>query len=372
MTTLTTVPARPIAGREAKLTFTLTNGAATFVKVWVTSAPEGSDEAAKLADSTEDRWLFYQGAGTSTDQKDITFTVAGTYNFVAQEYNKGASAHGGTHADDPNSFQSETAIPPEYNISLAVGQKVSLRLGAADGNAKLVFYVWTDTVYATTAEDHGEVTPAVIEPSSPKARAAALESNLVTVLAALAGQTVAAIVGNPNTSLDNISTKWNLHLANTGGAFHNAADADNLVDDSFIGSAGNPALVASGRNLAQLVDFHYRNAKASDTATGSSPYHAPSGTAQADFVNNLIAGSAGDALTAVSQVADIWRSYTAHIANTGSHSVADTTNTLTALPALMNIMRYFFDSLSQQNPTAPATEQSGVVQLVQTYGATEE
>lgn len=367
MTTLTTVPQRPIPGRDVNITFALTESGSTYVKVWVTSAPEGSSEKAKLDKTTSDRVLFYQGAGGSEDQLTVKLLTAGKYNLVAQEYTKGASSHGGAYADDPNSYETETAVGAEATLSISVGQRLSIRLGSRRDTAKLALYVWDDTCYATTLQDHGEVTPAIEGTTSEAAATAALSSDVVTAVDALAGQTVATIAGNPNTVMADLISKYEVHRASA--VFHNAADGDNTIDASFSVSGAQAAIAGAGELLRKL-DLHYRNASSADPATGTQTYHLV-GVKRADYANLPIADSAGDAASASLLLADIWRSYSAHIASTTVHGTADTNNP-SALPPLMTVMRYFFESLRQQNPTAPAVKQTGVVQLVQTYGASKE
>jgi hypothetical protein len=372
--TLSATPAYPVPGKPAKLRLTLAESGTNLVKLWLTDAPPASKHKRDLVARQQSRSLVYAGPGGANAELAFEPDVGGAYVFAAQEYALGASNYGGGYQDSPDGHQSETAIGSEVTRTLYVGQRMTQTLGNGTHSAQLVVYVFNDTIRATTVPVHGEATPDIINPSSAAARIASLASSVQTQLSALTADTVATVAGGLSSAVDDLIVRFNAHR--TQASVHATSDTDNTIDVSFRVPTGPAGIVESCNELLRKLDLHMRNAKADATATGSQAYHNKGGNKRADLANKLIATSASsaDLASAFALVGDCWRAYEAHRADgTTYHNSADSTNIATALGgALLLLHQHYMNSLRQGNPTAPATEQSGAVQLAQTAGFRED
>jgi len=374
MTSFSFAPAYPVPERACKLRFTLTEAGTNYVKVWCTAAPDGSELARKLDDKrvrdpstgvlTDARVKVYEGPGGAENEIAFEPDVGGKYLFTAQEYTKGAAAHGGGYQDSPSSYQSETAAPAASALILTVGNRMTHRLGTGANTAELVVYVWASMVLPTTLAVHGEDTPAIINPSSSLARTAAINSTVQAQVATMVGATVTTILGTISDVINNMLTRWNIHVASA--AFHAAPDTENDVAVSFRSPIGVSGSQTSANMLLRKLRNHFGNTRDGEEI-GNDGWHAPGASAYADLANMPIAGQAGDAASLYALAGDLYRAYEAHRPSLTYHSAADNT-ALAVAPPLVLLHRYFFDCLRQGAPTAASTENQGRVTLAQTAG----
>lgn len=372
MTTVATLPAFPVPARETQVVFTLTGAGANFVRVWVTVAPDGSALAGQLAKSTQNRVVVYQADGGVNQPWRFTPDKGGPYTLIAQEYTKG-SGYGGGYQGDPNGAVSETKVGAEVTLSLFIGQRVTQAIGVSPDSATLVMWVWNDTIRRTLLAIHGEDSPAIsaLTPS-PRAKAAMGSVAVVTALAALVDVATATALGSLSSMITGIFLAINGHNPTTAGSVHNAADTDNIVKDSNA-STPSPAELPQFVNDALLRMRQHRlndngGSVTSPGGTDSAAYHRRSGANRADFVNMPLYKSVGDLDEAYAALADIWRAHEGHRVNLTVHGAADTTNTLTALPPILEVHRQFLAVLAAPSPPTPPAQSVGVMRLISQAG----
>ena len=361
--TAATAPQYPVG--KAKLTFALSGGG-NFLRLWLTAAPVGSEHRERLEKSKAGRVEVFNGDADDT----FTFSVTqgGKYVFAAQEYTKGASAHGGGYATDPDGFKTETPLPSgspvEDTVSVVFGDRLTMPVGVGPDTATLVLFVFAATIRATAFDVQGETTPRLVEPSTPKARTAAADATVAAAVDALADQTATDVLGSMSSLTNGFRTAFNAHIDD--GTVHPSADSDNTISAGFQDASTPEGL---GRVLAEhikLLKLHMTTDSGSGPGTGD--YHTSS---KADWANIPIVAGAGSTAQALSAFSDVWRAYEAHRVDTGVHSSADVTNTLAALPELLEVHRAFNAALQPTSPTAPATANEGTTVLVHGAGMTE-
>jgi hypothetical protein len=362
-TTVTTTPTYPVPNREAKVTFSGAPGGATWLRAWCTVAPTGSKEYGELkAATTSNRVVVYEGDGSSQPWR-WTPTVGGKYRIVAQWYTRGSS-YGGGYAGDPNADPTETPVGGADTVYIYVGERLHQQLGTGGDIANLGVWAWNATIRATTADQHGETTPVVSYDSpSPKALTAINSSDVRANAASLANVAASTALGTIATIVSDMYTKIAAHIIRTSGSTHNAADADNTLKPEIASSPSVATLAESVNALLTCLRRHMLNDKAGE-GTGSAAYHKLGGVNKADYVNLPIVKSVSGIEDAYPALAEVWRAYEAHRVSLSVHGAADTTNTLTALPALLAVHEAFFAQLAATSPSTPPAGQSAVTELV--------
>jgi hypothetical protein len=367
VTSLSVSPTYPIPGRPCELTFVLTESGANFARIWVTDAPLGSDLRAKLTASGTSRLPFHTGDVGEKHPVQFRPDKGGVYTFVVQEYVKGTS-YGGGYQDDPNAAPSETKVGAEATLTLQVGQRVTQRVGVKGDTATLALWIFGSTIRPTTIEVHGEVTPALMSPTSPRAVIAVETTAVKTELANLANASVATALGTLATIVANMVGEINDHLALTSGSVHNAADSDNTLPVGLSTTVSPKDLPATVNAILKALRQHYTNDDNTGAGPDSAAYHKISSVNRNDRVNLPLFDSAGDLEQAYAALADIWRSYEAHRVLTSVHGAADNTNALAALPTCLKLHKEFLAVLASSSPSSPATVNSGVVTAVSVAG----
>lgn len=369
MTTLATTPAVPIPNRETAVAFTLTESGSNFIRVWCTAAPEGSELAGKLKDDAAGRVQVFESDGNALAPWRNKFDKGGVYSLRAQEYVKGASAHGGGYKGDPAGFRSETKAGSEATLTLAIAQRTELPISVGQDSATLVFYVLNATIKATSVALHGELTPTIEAPEVSRAATAAGSTNVTAALLALADTSVTTALGTISTVLSNMVSVLNAHFA-TVGSVHFSADSTSTIKNE-IASAPTPSNLPNAvTEVVTRLRRHMTNDAGSGIGSangvGGAPtrWHSPS-AAVSDMLNAPLSNGAGGAADALTVLADVWRSYEAHRVSTAAHGVADNTNTLTALPKILDVIRYFLAALASTAPSPQPGQSSGSALLSQ-------
>lgn len=373
MPTIASLPVYPIPNREARVVFTLAGVGANFVRVWVTVAPEGSKLAAELKESTQNRFVVYAGDGGENQPWKFTADKGGKYTLVAQEYTKG-SGFGGGYEGDPLGAPSETKVGGETTLTLEIGQKFTQRIGVGVDIATLVVWCWADTIRKTTVALHGEDSPRVENDApTPPAKTAMETSGVVTALAALADTTCTVALGTLSTIVAQMVTEINDHIA-LAATTHNAADTHNAIPVELAASPTPLTLVEFVNDALLKMRRHRLNDHGGDTVvgtppgTGSASYHSVGGSKRGDFANMPLFQTAGSQEEAYGALADIWRAHEGHRASTVVHGTADSTNTLTALPKMLEVHRQFLAVLASLTPAAPPAQSSGAQLLISVGG----
>lgn len=369
--TATTTPAYPVGGRDILVAFTV-SGAGNYLKGFFTDAPIGSAVKTKLLSTGATRlpaftvdvgkpWLF------TGDLADL----GGVYTLQIEQYTKGV-AYGGGYQDSPASFATETLVASS-SVGIAVGQKVTQKIGISSDTATLTLLVVGNTVRASTDKDHGFTSPLIDDTKSKKALTASLNPGVLAAVAALADQSTTTILGSLSAALDSLIQQYSLHALSL--TYHAAADTDNIIATAFQNASSPEGLKRSVAEFLRRLDQHMRNDNGGGTpsapltpGTGSGAYHVIAAKNVADWQNALLATSSGDVLDTFVALADGWRAYRAHLSNTAVHLIADVAHVPTTLPPLLAAHELFLAELQKQSPTAPASVNSGVTALIHGAG----
>ena len=379
MATLTVVsPEYPPPGREVTFTVSLSGDETDYVHIWVTDAPVGSELRGRLDDSKDPRRRIhvYSGRGGSSDPFRYTFDRGGKYTLVAQEVIRGASDFGGGYQGDPDG---DLGVENEGNpgdITVYIGERLTSTIRAGSDSVDLVLWVWNDTIRATTRGVHGEESPAIVKPTPSARELAVIESaDVQTTLSALVDVAVSTALGTVSSTLGNgtggIVKEFNDHLAQA--SVHQNNDTENAIPTGLASTSGAKSLKQAINEILPRVRNHYLN----DAAYGADPligagrdtgdYHNVSGKVNDNLNLPIIDGAASEE-DAYWALADLWRSHEAHRTSTSVHDAADSTNTLSSLPALLAVAKEIFTVWSSTNPTAPSTVSSGATKLIAQAG----
>lgn len=371
MATISTLPVVPIPSRSVAVVFTLEETGTNFFRAWLTDAPYGTPEKTKLIESGETRYeLRFSGS-----RWEFTPEVGGNYVLAVQEYVRGASSHGGSYQNDPNSDITETKVGAEKTVTVTVAQRLTTAIGTGTDFATLALYVLDDSIAETSFKIHGEKTPAIANPNGKRAESAIGDASVVSALAALIGETVSVAVGEPSAIMGDIVSNYNAHL--TQASVHNENDTDNALPSGYT-STLSPAALARAANAA-LTNMRRHMLNDSGQGPGEPPspggspaaYHEIGGNDRMDWANVPTLTAAGQVQDSYRALADLWRAYEGHRVNTGVHSVADSTNVLNALPKLLQLHVAFLDSVAAFDPTVPDTQTEGALILMSRAGAVE-
>jgi len=339
----------PVAGQPVSVTLTPTTG--NYVRVWCSAAPLGSSVQTRIDAEATERVLLHQGP--SATPWDVTLDLPGQYVLSLEELTVGATDYGGGYSGSPDSYSTETLLSTTA-YSLTVGRRLTCRVGTSRDSATLVLHVWGTTVQATTLAVHGESSPALIDPTTPRASNAILSATVVAQLAALAGVAATTLAGNPTTVFGDIRTQFNAHLSHAG---HAASDTHNSVVASYASPSVPDQMATSIGELQRRLRQHMTNDDG--TGIGSDVFHTAG-----DNTNSLLDTTPGDILSNAIALADCWRAYEAHRVMLSSvHSSSDSVNDCAALPALLNLHRLILAELAKQTPTAAPTANAGGVTL---------
>lgn len=346
---LTLSPEYPIPGEKVRVSFTGLDSATTTVKLFSTIAPDGSELASQIQAATKSRVTVH--GGDSSAVWGFVPDLGGVYTFVLEEY-AAASPHKGTFAGDTRGAPSPTIVASTV-LTLSVGQRLSHTLGTSQDSAELDVFVWGASVLPTTLEQHGVVTPAIVNPSSEAAAAAVEDSAVVTALGGISG-TASVVIGDLASVFASLRNAYQGHYANA--VAHNLDDDVNTIGDGYV--ATSPKAAENSINeLRRMFQGHLDNPE--DLAGAGRPHDAVDGT------NALVlSGASSDPATHVAALVDLWIAYSAHIALASPvHNSADVTNTAPALSPLMTLHRRFFEALANLSPSPPAATNSAVTTL---------
>lgn len=354
-------PAFATTKKAARVTLTL-NGGGNFFRIWVTNAPLGSALKTKLQQGSLSRLEVF--SGSPADIWEFEADKAGAYVFTAQEYTRGGVTFGGGFKGDPDGFSSEVKVGVEGALTLRFGQRLTMPIGFGQDRATLVLWVWDATIKPTTFDLHGETSPAIQGATTSRAITAASSTGVTTALTALENVTATTALGTLTTVLNEMIDDYNAHRVQ--GSVHSANDTNNVIASSFKGANSEAALKRSAAEIIQKLDRHMRNDNAG-AGTGSAAYHST-----ADGTNALLTGPPGSLAETIGALADVWRVYEAHRASgTPIHSAADSTNTLAALPKLLDVHRQFLAMTQPLAPSPPETANAGAVTLQHGAGMSE-
>ncbi len=373
MTTVSTVPTLVASGKKSRVKFTLTESNTNYVRVWCTAAPEGSGLGNKILAlgkiASAPRVQVFEGQGGADHPWANTFDKGGVYTLKAQEYTKG-NAWGGGYLNDPRGAPTETKVGSEATLSLLVGDRLTHQLGTGPDQATLVVYAWNDTIRRTSKATHGEDSPAIVNPTSERARAAAGKAAVLTQLGFLVDDTLTSLLGASSLLgvVADLQSKFDTHL--TFASRHDTNDTNNTIGTELSTTVSPDGFPAALALIARKIRQHLTND--SGSGAGSAAYHKVSGNEKADWLNVPIMMSCTPE-TATALLSDLVRSVYEHVGGPGAPTVAIHGNntTTTQVPAtigsLVELHRAFFTALALNAPTAVAGQGSLAAALA-SYG----
>jgi hypothetical protein len=295
----------------------------------------------------------HEGAGGPTDTEIFVPDKGGVYVFTAQEYTLGtltgatyqrSAAAGGKGAEEK--------AGSETTLTLNVAQQCTNKVGSAAHNAELIVTVLGSTI----------VDADLTNGSSPLAKQAMRDASVEAALLALVDADVATALGDLDTIITAMVTKYELHRPST--SYHPVSDAVNTTQSSLLSPKTPLAMVATMNRLLRTLGWHMSN-DAIGAGVHSGLYHGATG---ADTLQVLAVSGPAQLLNGV---ADFHRVYQSHRVNIAAHtSGADNTNTLSALPSLLTVYSAFLAAIAALNPTAPASVNAGVTKLISSAGFT--
>lgn len=361
--TVTTSPDVAMPRRQCVVSFTANAVGANHLRAWLTDAPYGSQLRGRLDASGAGRLIVYEGdsGGTWAFEPD----TGGVYVLAVQEYTKGG-AGGGGYRGSPLGYTTETKVGSEATVSVNVAQRLRRRVGSGIDVADLVLWVSGTTIAATTIATHGEKTPAILGARTARARIAARSTTVEAAVAALGGASTTAATSLLTVLADYVEN-FNAHL--TQATVHANNDSDNTIPAEIVAAATSEAgIVYAANRCRELTVRHMTNDAGEGDGPGGANYHDD----RIDWGNLPYAKAAGNLAEASTLIADLWRAFEAHRVSvnsgTGVHEAADATNTLAALPADLDVDRYFTGVLAMLAPPAPPTENAGVATMVGSRG----
>lgn len=373
-TLVTTKPTYAVPNRPTTVIFQPSNGATNFIRVWATTAPEGTAIREQIDANKLKRALVYQGNAGPSYPWRTTFEKGGAYSLTIQEYTKG-NTWGGGYDRDPRGAPTETKNGAEQTTTLYIAQRMTQTIGVNPDSAELVLYMVNQTVRPTLEAVHGEATPSIQSPSSDKAAAAANEAAVLTALSDLHNASTSTLgYSDIAANLNVILTYFESHAENVGGTWHQAADEQtDLVNNYALPNGATQAGIAATINkLRQRYSLHIENATEASPTPGSITIHQQ--TLRLDVGARLlpITADGSDPATIFGAYADFARAQDVHRVS-GAHETADTAWPIGpfAVGSLARMHYRFLQAITQPFATPPPGQTSGAVGLM-TYAGFEE
>lgn len=364
MPSISTIPAHPIPGKPFKLTASASAGG-NAVRLWVTSAPPGSDYRKQLDKTKATRIKFAElEVGRPTD---VTLDKGGGFVLELEELQRGTGFTGG-YGGDPRGAPS-VAILATTTATLYVASPINCQLGYGQHTATLRLFVSAGDILATSVEQHGLATPSIDlgSQASAQARTAAESSSVVEQLAELVGPATTAL-GSPAAAIANLVEAYEDHRDEDN--VHAAPDEANNVNTSSFGA--NLTSISGQRDalsaLRLALSRHIRNVNpdstTQDTGNAAPDYH--NGISWSALPLDQIAPT-DDPLTIQLALADTWRAFAAHRVN-DVHESRDISNAADELAPLPELHRRFIAQLASVSPTTPPNGHSAIALLASAAG----
>lgn len=357
-------PAIALPAKQVRLIVSGNTG--TSVAASIVSAPTQSAFYSTVATPVDVRLDVAGRIGTPT----ICFVpdVSGVYSIAIRDISQARTLSGSGRR---NSFQGaadgyvESSTLQTLTYSFKVAERMATQVGAAGDYATLVLYIVDETITPTDLETYGEATPSLINTTSERARLASVSEAVQTKLAALDNITIGAALGSIPEILAELAIVSSEHLMSFGE--HQNADETGAFElRRYRGTVTSGAGIISEANRVRSVLVRHMQNDSSD-GPGAGLYHSDVDGYGYPDLNLPLAGSAVDAQSARILIADMHRCYESHrvqIANPPSHLSSDTTNVLTALPAMLALDSAFLSFLASQSPTAPSESNAGAVAAI--------
>ena len=238
-------------------------------------------------------------------------------------------------------------------LTVYVGAELALPIVTTFGALTLTIVTGQDDILSASI---GSAT-------TQKAEWAALDSTVLTKLAALVGESVSSVGPALPAKVGAMGVAVDAHFRNstahpTGGGY--SADSINAYAES------TPYDIAEAvQKLNKIRTVFTRHALNSTTSTIH--WHNSSD----DTKNVPIVAPAGSVAEATVLYADMFRCYEAHRVQTSSpavHPASDATNTLGSIDTLSDLIKAVLTFLADETPTVPAAENQAQVEAISLYG----
>jgi hypothetical protein len=372
--TIATIPALAVPKLPAKVIVTPADGSCNFIRIWCTVAPAGSELDGKIKElrqqSTASRLLVFSGPPGSSHAWRPTLDKGGAYTLILQSYAKG-NTWGGGYFGDPRGAPTETKLGGEETLTLYIGERLEHEVGTGPDTATLVTWSWNDTIRRTLSAVHGETTPAIINPSSDKARTAAADNGVDLTVRDLANENFLGMLGVSAQLglLQNLQQTFDAHLAD---AVHNATDTNNQITAELVAST-SPDRLPEALNIAyQKIRGHLLNDASGSGSPpaygpGTADYHRISSQDRIDYKNAPLVGSCTPE-TSVAMLADLVRAVEFHMEDATFHSSPDLSVPDINQGGAASLVHYaFFTALAKAEQT-PAPGQGSLASKLAAYG----
>jgi hypothetical protein len=372
--TVTPTPQYAVVTKPPKLSFSATTG--QRVRLFLTNAPVASKFKTQLNESSAGRVQIFQGDVGETHLFEAD--VPGAYTLLAQEIQV-PTFKGGFKGDtrgflDVGGGRGVEKILGEAETTIYMGDRVTVPLGTQPHTATLVMWVWGLHIVPTTVELHGEVSPDIIDPSTPIAKTAANSTAVRTTLAQLENQTaqLCALGGSDMASiLDEMINTLNAHFLNEPGV-HGAADTSNEILDTWKSADSKGSVPDTVTKMLDSLTKHITTDAANSATVLSPTFGRGTGSwhlgQRSDGRSKLLVQTVSELQDSWVGMADIRRAYALHRTNTSLHNVPDATVMPTA-PRLLAVHEAFLSVVASSEPPPAPDENPGASLLVHAAGA---
>lgn len=201
------------------------------------------------------------------------------------------------------------------------------------------------------------VSASVTDGSSELATASGSDSTVLAKLSAMAGASVSSLGVSLKTAVSELRAKYVAHLVQAG--VHPSNDTTNTYPYSSPESVEDA--VQQMGVLRTYLERHLMNGT----------QHSPAWHTADDTKNVFVTGYPVSLADAIVSYADARRVYEAHriqTASPASHSVADSTNTLSAVDKLSDAIIAVINYLRSTSPSTPSGSEAGSYLLTAMYG----
>lgn len=337
---LTYSPTTPLVGDTVTLSQTLTVGGTAVVLTQSEAQLTAKPDASEL-----DLGLIVDGFGEPIMYFDPD--VPGVYSFKVVAFKEQAIA---------NDFGSGTAETVKFatsseTVDVIVGEEFDLPIVTQNGHGITLRVI---------AHDDLILTAELVDPTTEKARLAALDATVLTKLEAIEGETASTSGPALMTAVATLGSNLNDHFTESGK--HTVNDTVNAWEkDAPLSMA---AAVAQLNEIRDVLVAHLLNA-----STSGIRWHSQ------DDTKSVPISPPADSLASATQLyADLaWRCYERHRVLTVSptaHAAADNTNVLGSIDLLSDLIVAILDFLADDTPTVPTSELEAGLVLDALYGFT--
>lgn len=325
---VTYTPTHPVPDETVTLSITGASGQTAATRFEITSVP---------ARSALDTGLLVDAAGDPV--QEFVPDAAGAYAVTAYDYRRFSGV--GAYPGDPAGEARDVLVATQTGtVYVCDTMDLPIRAGEHEVTLRLL-------VSGTTVAD-----ASLVNPTTDKARLAALDSDVLAAVAALEGEAAATLGEQLDADVTTFVTQYNAHL-------NDIADVHLTTDEAHLMTAAKIAHQAgAGERLLDLYDAFVGHATGEDDLWHNT----------ADFVNLPIASRSRGSGDLRVLLADMRRVYAAHLADDDVHKNADGDNGMPDPLPLTAAIIEILDYLAADEPATPTGENEGALDLASLFG----